>query len=192
MSWKTAGLPRDVIGPRLSMNPLTAQNIRALFRLGEWKALESRNSQLVYLADSAQLECGITLDAAHLADVFELARGLVRTVRSKARARRKAPYRPRMLTEDQEQTACEFIRNGGRNGNFTEQRDLLNFVETHFRKTLTHGWMRSFFRRDGGEIKKSRRRTTRGGKTSGTARLSRCIHPSDPDMGVACPRGVNF
>jgi hypothetical protein len=37
-------------------------------------------------------------------------------------AGQKSPYPLRILREDQGHTACEFIRNGGRNGDFERQR----------------------------------------------------------------------
>jgi hypothetical protein len=60
---------------------------------------------------------------------------------------RKAPHRPLGLTDEQEQIACSFIREGSHTGNYVTQRELFNFVEERFRVTLTHGWIQKFLSR---------------------------------------------
>jgi hypothetical protein len=54
---KVLAMPRKEIEPRLSATGLSDQDIRALLRNDEWGASQSRNQQLVFLADFAQAEC---------------------------------------------------------------------------------------------------------------------------------------
>jgi hypothetical protein len=76
-------LPRSIIEPHLFATVLAAQDVRVLFRNAEWIAIESRNAQLAFVEELAQKDRGITLNTTCLADVFDLTRSCVRTVRAK-------------------------------------------------------------------------------------------------------------
>jgi hypothetical protein len=77
---KALALLRNNIEPRVSATALTVHATRALFRNEEWIPIESRNAQLVFVEESAQKGCGVTLDTACLTDRFELTRSRARTI----------------------------------------------------------------------------------------------------------------
>jgi hypothetical protein len=54
-----------------------------------------------------------------------------------------------MLPPDQEDAlVVGFIKRGYPNGNFDSPRDVLSFVEEHFGKCFTYGWIESFLARN--------------------------------------------
>jgi hypothetical protein len=89
-----------------------------------------------------------------VAEIFNLTPSGVRTIRPKAKKTGKVPYRPLKLGEDQEAAVCEMIREAAHTGNYVTQREVLNFAEREFRKTLTYGWIDSFLHRNAGEIRR--------------------------------------
>jgi hypothetical protein len=149
---KAAALSREEIEPQLQYTGLSAQDIRSLLRQDEWRAIDSRNQQLLFLCDFAQEECGITLSAAIVARVFAIEASQVWKVRSKAKKQQKLPHRPPALLPDQEDALVALIETGYERGNFVTQRDVLNFVEDNFGKCLTYGWLRSFLSRNASRI----------------------------------------
>jgi hypothetical protein len=80
----------------------------------------------------AQKDCSITLDTTCLADVFELTRSRVRTVREKAQRKQRPPRHPLALSHEQELQLCEMIREKKITGNYATKRELLNSVEANF------------------------------------------------------------
>jgi hypothetical protein len=118
MPLKAPAMPRELIQPRLSPSRSTAQDSRALLRSEEWNCLESRNAQLVFLADFAEIESGITFETQELAGLFQETRSSADRVLYKARSTPKLPHRPMNLTLEQEDTACQLIRNGASIGPF--------------------------------------------------------------------------
>jgi hypothetical protein len=150
---KTPAIPSDTLDERLAHTPLSGQDLRALLRSEVWNALDSRNAQLVFLDEFARVECGKPLNSGHLADVFDLTRDRVRRVLAKWKNTRGAAHRPMSLTIEQEQIVCAFIRDGSDTGNYVTQRQLLNYIEENFQKTLTYGWVESFLSRHAEEVK---------------------------------------
>jgi hypothetical protein len=144
-----------MIEPRLSATTLTAQDIRALLRNDEWTSIEARNTQLVFLAEFAQTECGVMLDTACLADLFQLTCSRVRTIRAKAQRKQKPPHRPLALSNEQESELCQMIRDKALTGSYVTKRELLNYAETNFRATLTYGWIHCFLQRRAGDVRKA-------------------------------------
>jgi hypothetical protein len=106
MPRKAPALPRNITKPRLSLMP---QDIRRLFRNDEWITIESRNTQLVFVEEFAQKDCGVTFDTTCLADVFELTRSRVRTIREKTQKEQQPPHRLLVLSNEQEFQFCEMI-----------------------------------------------------------------------------------
>jgi hypothetical protein len=96
---------------------------------------------------------GITLDMQDLADPFQVTRSRARKVLCAALSTPKFPHRPPTLTLEQTEAACQLIRNAASTGNFVTSRQLLNSIETEFRKTLTYGWAKSFFRQSAHNVK---------------------------------------
>jgi hypothetical protein len=115
---KAPPMPREVIEPLLCTNRLTAQDPRALPRSEGWNCLESWNAQLVFRADFAEIERGITLDTQELADIFQVTRSPAHKVLYKERFALKLPHRPTTLKLEQEDVACQWIRNAASTGNF--------------------------------------------------------------------------
>jgi hypothetical protein len=140
-------MPREVIKPRLDTSRLTAQDSQGLLRSEARNCLTSRNAQVVFLADFAEIECGITLDTQDLADLFRVSRSRARRMLSKTCLTPKLPHRPPTSTLEQDEAAWQLIRNGASTGNVVLQRELLKFIETRFRKILTYGWVKSFLHR---------------------------------------------
>jgi hypothetical protein len=51
MPRKVPALPREAIGRALYTTDVPAQDIRALMRSDDWRALESRNQQVAFFRD---------------------------------------------------------------------------------------------------------------------------------------------
>jgi hypothetical protein len=66
----------------------------------------------------------------------------VSKVRSKTRKRQKT-HRPLKLDKTQEKSVLQFVQDGFTLGKYVTQRGILRFVEEHFQKTVTHGWLAS-------------------------------------------------
>jgi hypothetical protein len=126
---KVAALPREVLEPRLYATGVCLQDIRAMHHSPEWRALQSRNQQVVFMDDFIKNECGITLTAAALGATFMIEGSHLRKIRSKAKNMPKAAHRPLALTEDEESSVIHLIRDGYSSGIYVTQRDVLNFVE---------------------------------------------------------------
>jgi hypothetical protein len=126
-----------------------------MLRSAEWCALDSRNQQLVFLCDFAQTECSTRLPAAIVAQIFEIQVGHVWKIQSKAQKNPKPPYRPLALSPEQEDAVVALIESGYADGNFTSNRDVLNFVESEFGKCLTHRWLHYFLERNASRVCRS-------------------------------------
>jgi hypothetical protein len=151
---KTPAIPREVLEPLLCATPLTAQDIRAVVRSDQWNTLQSRNAQVAFLAELAERQCGIQLLNPSLAEAFGQTASHIRTIRAKLRKKQKPPRRPLSLTNDQEKAIREMVRERAIAGIYVTQREVLNFVETEFRKTLRHEWSDCFLKRQSGDIRK--------------------------------------
>jgi hypothetical protein len=62
------------------------------------------------------------------------------------------PQRPLALDPDQEADIVCFIREQLGSQNYATHRDILNYVEERFNKTLTYGWMKRFLDRRKTEV----------------------------------------
>jgi hypothetical protein len=107
-------------------------------RSDQSNTLQSRNAQTAFLAEFAERECRIQLPNLSLVGEFGLTASHIRTIRAKARKEQKLPQRPLSLTDDQEKTISEMVRGRAAAGIYVTQREVLNFVQTEFRKALTH------------------------------------------------------
>jgi transposase len=101
----------------------------------------------VFLFDFAASKCGLGLSNQALAKVFGITPHRVLKIRSKARKSQKPPDRPLKLNEEQEASVLQCVHNGFLSGNYVTQREIVNFVEEHFRQTVTYGWLASFLER---------------------------------------------
>jgi hypothetical protein len=119
--------------------PLTAQDIRAAMRNNQWNTLQSGNASVAFLPEFAERECGIQLPNISLAEAFGLTASHIRRIRANTRKKQKPPPRPLSLADGQEKAICEMVREPVIAGIYVTQREVLSFVETEFRKTLTHG-----------------------------------------------------
>jgi hypothetical protein len=66
--------------------------------------------------------------------------------------KKKEPHRPLVLDPDQEADIVRFSRERFGSRNYATQKDVLNYVEEPFNKTLTHGWMKRFMDRQKNEV----------------------------------------
>jgi hypothetical protein len=144
---KVLAFPRERIERALCNTGVTAQNVRALFRLNDWCALHSRSEQLVFFYEFVKTECNRSLASKVLGQVFGIEPPHVRKIRSKAEEKPKPLYRPAALNEDQTAAVVAFIENGQRTRNYVTQRDVLGFIETNFQKCLSYQWMDSLLKR---------------------------------------------
>jgi hypothetical protein len=77
----------------------------------------------------------------------------VRQIRHRAQMKKKKePHRPLALDPDQEADVVRFIRERFGSQNYATQRDVLNYVEERFNKTLTYGWMKRFLDRHKSDV----------------------------------------
>jgi hypothetical protein len=155
---KTPAIPREVLEPMMRATLLTAQDIRVSMRGDQWNSLQSRNAQVAFLAEFAERECSIQLLNLSLAEAFGLTASHIHTIRAKARKKQKkqkSPHRPLSVTDDQEKAIREMVRERAIAGIYVTQREILNFVETKFRKTLTCGWSECFLKQHSEDIRKT-------------------------------------
>jgi hypothetical protein len=66
--------------------------------------------------------------------------------------KKKGPHRPLALDPDQKADIVRFIRKRFGSQNYATQRNMLNYVEERFNKTLTYGWMKRFLDRQKSEV----------------------------------------
>jgi hypothetical protein len=95
---KVLALSRHEIEPRLSITGLSAQDIHALLRDHEWRALESRNQQIVFLYDFGKSERFISIPAVIVGQVFGIHEAHVWKIRSKAHQTARLGDRPFALS----------------------------------------------------------------------------------------------
>jgi hypothetical protein len=55
---------------------------------------------------------------------------------------------------NQEDVICAFITSEASRGNFGIQKELLQFIERNFNKTLTYGWIHSFLHRSASHVRR--------------------------------------
>jgi hypothetical protein len=97
---KVPTLARNEIEPHLSTISLSAQDIRVLLRADEWRTLESRNLQVVFLYDIARSECSMSLPVAIVGQVFEIHEAHVWKIRLKAQQTARPGHRPFALSSE--------------------------------------------------------------------------------------------
>jgi hypothetical protein len=149
---KTGPIPRELLEPALYSSSMTAQDSGALLRNCEWQALTSRNSQIVFLSEFGETDTALRLTTDGIIMIFNINSDNVRQIRHRARMKKKEPHRPLALDPDQEADIVRCIRERFRSQNYATQRDVLNFVEQQFNKTLTYGWMKRFLDRHKSEV----------------------------------------
>jgi hypothetical protein len=152
---KVPALPREAIERALCNTGVSAQDIRALLRSDDWRALQSRNQQVAVFHDFIETECGETLTANVLGQAFGLEASHVRKIRSKAVKKPKLPQRPFALDEDETAAVVAFINNGWRTNNYVIQRDVLRFIEAKIGKCLPCPRMASFLQSHDHQIRES-------------------------------------
>jgi hypothetical protein len=118
---------------------VTTQDIRGAMRSDQWNTLQSRNAQTPFLAEFAERQCDIPHPHSSRKSAKEA----------------KTPHCPFSLTDDQEKAIREMVRERAIAGTYVAQKEVLNFVETEFRKTLTHGWLECFLKRQSRDIRKT-------------------------------------
>jgi hypothetical protein len=125
---KVLALPRNGIEPRVSITGISAQDIHALLRDGEWCTLESRNQKVVLLSDFAMGEYSVSIPAAFIGRVFGVYDARVWIIRSKAQKAARPSYRPFALSSEQDSVTIAFVERRYNDENFVTPRDPLNFV----------------------------------------------------------------
>jgi transposase len=105
---------------------------------------DHRNEQLAFLADFSEIKYAKTLHSSTLAKIFKISLSRVRELLARARSTPLAPCRPVRFTPEQKEAACHFIEEEHASRNSVTQRDLLDFVDSTVRITLTYGWVKCF------------------------------------------------
>jgi hypothetical protein len=98
------------------------------------------------------VECGASLPGAAVARIFAIEISQVPKIHFKTTKQAKSQHRPMMLTPDQEDAIVDLSKGGYPNGNFVNPRDVLSFVEEHFGKCLTYGWIESVLARSAARV----------------------------------------
>jgi hypothetical protein len=151
---KTAVIPREELEQQLHATPLSGHDICTLLRSEGWNRWELRNAQVAFLPEFGATGDGIQFPGQTLAEVFVLTPSRVRTICAKAKRTQKPPYRPVTLSPHQEKAVCQMIRNGARTGNYVTQREVLNFVEIKFQKTVIYGRLENLLSRGVDEVRR--------------------------------------
>jgi hypothetical protein len=144
-----------VIEPRLSITVPTAQDIPALMRNDQWITIESRSAQLVFIEQSAKIECGGAFNTTVPAELFELTRSRVPAIRAKAQRKQRPPYRLPAMSNEQEFERWQMIRGKAVTGSYVTKIELINYIEASFHTSLTYGWIPCFLQRRANEIRKA-------------------------------------
>jgi transposase len=152
MSPKTGPIPRELFEPALYSSGMTAQDSRALLRNCKWQALTSRKSQVIFPSEFGETDTAFRLTTDDIAMIFNISADNVRQIRHRARMKKKKSHRPLALDPDQEADIVRFIRERFGSQNYATQRDVLNYVEERFNKTLIYGWMKRFLDRHKSEV----------------------------------------
>jgi hypothetical protein len=143
---KVAALPSELIQHALREAGLSGQDICAILRAPEWHGLNSQDEQILFLFDFVGSNCGIGLSNQVFARTFGIPPHHVLKVRSKARKPQKG-HRALRLDKAQEKSVLQFVQDGFTSGKYVTQKEILSFVEEHFQKTVTYGWLTSFLER---------------------------------------------
>jgi DNA-directed RNA polymerase sigma subunit (sigma70/sigma32) len=97
---KVLDLPRERIERVLCDTAVTTQDVRALLRSDDWRALHSRNEQFMFFYEFVKTEHSRSLTSEMLGQAFGIEPSQVRKIRSKAEKKSKPPYHPAALNED--------------------------------------------------------------------------------------------
>jgi hypothetical protein len=149
---KLEPLPQEQLIPLLQRTLISGRDIRALLRSDGFGECQSRNAQLLFVRDFCRTNCGITANNAFLSVGFDISAGNVAKILCKARKTCRAAGRPLSLTEEQEASVINYIRETSRARNFITRGAILRFIEETMWKTVTYSWLRSFLSRHGDEI----------------------------------------
>jgi hypothetical protein len=126
---KVAALPKDTTKRLLYETGISAQDIRALWCSEEWSACTSQNQQVVFFHDFTQIECGVTLSAAQIDNVFRTEVEQVGQIHCKDGSKGKSPHQPWAIDANPEVAVVDLIRAGYASDSHMTRRDSLNFVE---------------------------------------------------------------
>jgi hypothetical protein len=142
----------DIIEPLLYETGISAQDIRALLPSEEWSACASRNQQVVFCHDFAQIRCDVRLSAAQMGKGFRIRAARVHNVRCTADSEGTSPGPPLALGANQEMAVVDFIRAGYASGSHVTCRAILYLVKREFQNFLRYSWIQSALARNGNII----------------------------------------
>jgi hypothetical protein len=121
---------------------MTAQDVGAVLGSSEWQGLGFRNGQVRFLCEFPETNTASPLSSEDFANIFNIRADHVSQIRHRAYVKNKSPHTPLKLDPEQETDVVRFIRERFGSQNYVTQRDILNYVEEKFTKTLTPGWMK--------------------------------------------------
>jgi hypothetical protein len=149
---KTRLIPQELVEPALYCSSITTQDSRVLLRSCEWQELTTRNSQVVSLGEFGETDTASRLTADDIGMIFDISDDNIRQIGHRARVKKKEPHRPLALDPDQEADIVRFIRQQFGSKNYATQRDVLNYVEERFNKTITYRWIKRLLDRHKSEV----------------------------------------
>jgi hypothetical protein len=85
MALRAPAIPLSELGERLEVTLLTTRDIRSLFYIPEFWAIQNRTTQMTFLRDQAFEESLVHINAKTLTHVFRITEGNVRKILCKAR-----------------------------------------------------------------------------------------------------------
>jgi hypothetical protein len=133
---KTGPIPWELLEPTLYSSGMTAQDSRALLRGCEWQTVTSWNGQVVFLSEFGKTDTASRLTTDDIAMISNISADNVRQIRHRAQMKKKESHRPLALDPDKKADIFRFIRERFGSQNYATQRDMLNYVEERFNKTL--------------------------------------------------------
>jgi hypothetical protein len=156
MAFPAPAIALSELRERLGVTLLTARDIRSLFYIPEFRAIQDRTTQMTFLRDWALEECLIHINAKTLGQVYGITEGNVRKILCKARKKAANStllgHHPTTLTQDQEQLLVQLIVQNAAQSKFMRKGEFLTEVEHLFGKVFTYQWVNGFLGRHAEQI----------------------------------------
>jgi hypothetical protein len=118
---------------------MTAQGVCVLLRSREGQALESRNSQIVFLCKLAEATTISMLTTNSVAKIFNISAENGRQIRHGGRTKGKKAYKPLNLEVEQEADVFNLIHKCFEAQDSLTERNILNHVEEQIQINRTYG-----------------------------------------------------
>jgi hypothetical protein len=153
MPGRKPALGREALTLKLTQANISPQDIRVILRNEGFMAITTRNAQMANLKDLAWNLCQVSISPGDLAEIYEITEHHVRQILWKYAKKPDAHLgRPFSLTEDQEKQVIEEIKRRTFDEMYFTQAELLRWVISTMRVSLSQGWFVNFLKRYANEI----------------------------------------